>query len=347
MGKFFRQITVATLVLFSATVLAKQSASECERFLSEAVSPLNRLISYSPLPSPHVSSKSERDGLTYEKVELAEIVAVDNPQIQEIIDYVRARGGQIRLLKSRVTIEGFKKPPVWQDESPYFWVDPREESPSYLIPVIGIDLTSVGALSALAHEFEHFKVWWEEFESALHKGFDRKAAAHFAIDKVWEPKMVVYGESLAVAAEMKLEREWPHHPFNRLEWRHSSHPWQRDYVNRITYPEFEGVRILLKKVQAAVKSGDSKMDELNEYTGLLDMYVHQMVYVANETRENALKTLAPDHELVAYWKSQTLIQLLIEPFGSESLKRDGLFEAFTALVRYKCLEHSHDTDFCK
>jgi len=317
--------------LFSVATQAKQGQSECERFLSEAESPLNRLIAYAPLETPEVTYKYERDGKTYEKVELAEILTVDDRQIQEILDYVHARGGQVRLMKARVTAAGSGEA-VWEQESPYFWVNPNRESRSYLIPVIGIDLTRVGALASLAHEFEHFKIWWDEYQLALEREPERITAAHAAIDKVWEFEMVAYGERRAVDAELKVEREFADHPFNRLEWKKSSHPWQRDYVNRITYPEFEAVRLLLLKQERA---------------DLLEAYIDRMLDTAIGSRQNALASLSQDHELTSYWREQTAVSLLIQPFGIGRLERDKTLEMFQHLVREKCLSRIQDYDFCK
>lgn len=301
-------------------------------------------IRYTPIPitdirplKPAEVSYWFADGGNWrsEKVELAEYLKVEDPIVQSVIDEVRAAGGQVRLLRSRRTSPtGII---TWQKEGPYFWVNLNRESSSYLIPVIAIDLAQSGALPALMHELQHFRMWKEFNDRFIGEGASREKAAHDAVDAVWTVDNQILGEQRAVSAEMQAEKDHPDHPLSRVGFHRPLHFYERGYVNRVTYPQFEAIRQHLR----AVKWQGQDRDE-----ALLERIMSEAVTVARDTKEKA----------VAHWRDRSfatidgeeargemaraqlssIFELLVRPYGMERLEGDQTVQDFMSVLRTSC-----------
>lgn len=330
------------LVLVSAqSSFAKPNSIQCEDLLiiqDASKVQLASKIHLSYFAEPEITNTWELDGHTFQKMELAEITSVDDLQVQKMIAFVQVNGGQVRLLKTRRSF-GLDGSQTWLRESPYFWVNLDRRSPSYLIPVIALDLTEPRALASLAHEFEHFKIWLGEYRLALRKLKldDPKAKARAmkeAVRRVWQIDMIAYGERLAVDAEIQMERLSSSNLFNRpYPKRRPIEFWEPDFVNRITYPELQAVRLLLVKDKPA---------------GHLRHYMNELLDRAVEGRALALdRGRASSPEVLKFWQDSSAFELLLKPFGSERLRMDGTLEKFKGLLQEMCLERHLPEGFCR
>ena len=281
--------------------------------MSVDASPLNSKIRYLPLEQPERADQWKYANYKFEKLELAKIVSVDDAVVQPMIDFAQANGAEVRLIKTRVTAQG--RFIGWRPESPYFWVNLDKTSPSYLKPVIGLDLTGRRALAALAHEIEHLKVWLKVFRRFEERGFRSADAARLAIEFVWRERMTLMGERRAVRAEIATERAYPDHPFNQSDFPVATEYWHKNYLNRLTYPEFETIRVLLRKGdEAGVKR-----------------HIKDLLEQSEANRQRALAFLTEDSELRRYWAFTSAFDLLFKPFGMERLVHDKTLERFERL----------------
>jgi hypothetical protein len=179
------------------------------------------------------------------KVEYAEYLRVDNPEIQAVIDEVKAFGGEVRLLGR----EDLEETPAGMrhhmgQEPAYFWINLNPQSSSYLKPVIGIDLSRPTSLAGLYHELEHFRYVRELYQIERSKGLNHEDALRAAYAQTDTDQGTVEGERRAVNAELKAELEMQDHPFNSTlgGTRDAIYFYEPAFANRMTYPEFEGVR---------------------------------------------------------------------------------------------------------
>ncbi len=304
---------------------------------------LNHKISYRKLEEPVVAYYWEKLTERREKYEMAEIVAVQDPVLQNMIDFVKENGGQVRLMKNRILTGTDRKVFAgWGFESPYFWVNLDPTSKSYLIPVIGIDLLRDRAIAALAHEMEHFKIWLENYHLQLEAGLDREAAAKAAVAHVWQQDMIVYGERRAVEAEMQAERDYPHSEFNKAKHLHRPRDlWEKGYVNRLLYPEFEAVRQVLHRHV-------NMHQDLDRET--LHKYMTVIVQRTLEMREEALAHLEQqelsDSALGDYWRRSSVSQLVTKPYGIERLMEQRTLHLFNLYLDEICKEITGGTVTC-
>lgn len=299
--------------------------------LSPVVHELNRKITYRPLEEPVIAYYfPPKDNRYEQKYEMAEIVAVDSPEVQQMIDFVKANGGEVRHMNLRVLSADDRRLVDWEIEPSYFWVNLDPQSKSYLIPVIAIDLNRDRALSSLSHEMEHFKIWLAAYQRLQAEGLDTEAAAKAAVDEVLREDMIVYGERLAVAAEMEADRKYKVHEFNRARSLHRpTNYWEYGYINRITYPEFEAVRAILRQNLHFGTPLDLKT---------LDGYLLQMVTTALEIRRKAnLRLLIEGQTEAAEKLLQTdVFSLLAKPYGIERLRTDKTLRRFKRHVKRIC-----------
>jgi|GEM_PF-2989732 len=304
-------------------------------------SPLNRKITYRRLDDP-VVAYDWLDGVNRrQKFEMAEILRVEDPVLQSMIDFVRANGGEVRLIRMRVLNGSEDKFVEWQHESPYFWVNLNPASTSFLKPVIGIDLTGDRALAAFHHEMEHFKIWLESYHAQRNSGLDHEAAARAAVDHVWQQDMIVYGERKAVEAEMQAERSYPDHPFNQSQGKiRPTNYWEMGYINRITYPEYQVVRQILHQHANNNKELDLKS---------LRYYLEEMVRAALDLRAKAQDYLRvnPDDQIESYWRNPTMSDLLLRPNGRERLEQERTLLLFELYLNEICWEITGDRELCR
>lgn len=282
----------------------------------------------------------------FEKVELAEYVRSSNTEIQHVLDFVQRNGGQVRLVKSRDRDLSSGVVQTWYHEPAYFWTNTDENSSSYLIPVIAIDLAQDHALAALHHELVHFKIWLSIYQGNLARGFNRQAAVAAANAEVIKESMILDGEKQAIAAEMQIDREFPHHPFNRPRGMVRAREfWHPTYVNRVTYPEFSAIVNLFR--DASLKGGTPNVSRVK-------FYLKYLIGFAEENRRRALTYLKldPSHvrhpsyaelaekfgDLSSYWQSSSVYTLVSRPSGLERFPHDGSVALFRQLFHEACNE---------
>ena len=309
---------------------------------SEIPSAFISRIKFRVLDQPEVTYRFSKEALGgAQKVELAEYLTVDDPQIQAMIDEVRAGGGQIRFLKKEITSSYDGSHIGWRFQPPYFWVHLDPASPSYLTPVIAIDITAGHGLAALAHELEHFRLFKKLYQEYLDQGLDREAASRSAMGKANSPEYLLIGEKNAVAAEMQAEKDFPDSIFNEdIGIHRAKKVYDRGYVNRIPYPHFEVVRGMLYWQKTFGTEPNQQF---------LNSVVDEMVSLANEGRSSALaeieRLLAIENsaeqkkprlfsELMrakAFWTSASLYEILFYPYGLERIKENKIEDEFAKL----------------
>lgn len=271
-------------------------------------------------------------GMNFEKVELAEIVQVDDPIVQKMINFVKENGGEVRLLRKRIqNAKGdFVK---WDHENPYFWVNLYPSSPSFLKPVIGVDpLSERGSfIASLAHEIEHFKVWLDRFNHNIASGMSREEATKEAVAYVWKIEVIEYGERRAVQAEIEMERQYPDHPFNkRGRTTTATQFWQKGYVNRIVYPDFQAARQILYK--HLHHNQDLAAEELTHY-------LKKMIHTAIEVRDRVVNSDLTSHrdELdLPHWTKSSIEELVMNGNEVNQLSNEGTRDLFHIYFREAC-----------
>jgi len=303
--------------------------------------PLNGKIIYRRLEDPVVSYDWLDGVYRRQKFEIAEILKVEDHDLQSMIDFVRDNGGEVRLIRMRVLTVNEDKFVGWQHESPYFWVNLNRASPSFLKPVIGIDLTGDRALAAFHHEMQHFKIWLENYHVQRSSGLDHEAATRAAVDHVWQQDMIVYGERRAVEAEMQAERDYPDHPFNQGQGKKLPiNYWEMGYISRITYPEYQVVRQILHQHA----NNDMELD-----LKALRHYLEEMVRAALDIRAQAKEYLRvnPDDQLESRWRSSSISDLLLQPYGRERLEQERTLLLFEYYLNEICREITSDQELCR
>lgn len=295
--------------------LCADALTRLTHLMSPAYSPLNADVTYEPLVVPEVTHSYERAGVTHELMELARITHARDVVFQSLLDEVHVLGGEVRLLKRRATradgtFDG------WFAESPYFWLNRHETSPSYLRRIIGIDPTEPRMLASLAHEIEHLRLWKETFDGKRARGLAEADAAEQAWGEVWTIEATLEGERRAVSAEMRMELEHPGNPFNRPYANPGPlHFWERGFIARITYPEYQVVRILL--------GGSSPQ---------LEGYLRGWIERAEQIRARALDYLIPGDPRRGYWEQTPLLELMLGEFGHLRLQTEDKYDALKVAV---------------
>lgn len=280
-----------------------------------------------------------------EKVEVAEYIHSDIPEFQQIIEYVRANGGAIHLMKARRIDTTTGRFAGWHFTPPFFWANLLSNLPTYLTPRIAIDLNQDRALSALHHELQHFKIFIELRDQNLRLGMSMQEATREAVRESLTRKMVVLGERQAIAAEMKADLDFKDHPGNRSHgMTRAAHFWEIGYINRVTYPEFSAVRNILYDAKIAGQNPDAP--EVKEYLG-------EMLTQAQEIKRRALAFLSSPKaglggpadpppkavaSILASWRRTTYFDLLTQPYGMERLSPDQTVESFKFYLAELCRE---------
>jgi hypothetical protein len=306
-----------------------------------------RAVEMRKLPQPEVSYWFNE---VESKVELAEYIRVDDPVVQGLIDEVRANGGQVRFLQRRY--QRHDSTPNYSWNPPYFWVNLNPESPSYLIPVVGIDLSRSASLPALAHEVEHFRTWSEIYKRLCNEGYDRAEASRLADLEIWTDDMQVISERRSVMAEMQAELDHPENAFSQGRYR-ARQFFELSYVNRLMYPEFESVRQALRRKKW--NDGEYNEERVHRYAG-------DMVRFALENKTKAIEYWRAQAEKFTeekkFWEadkarvehskfvSSSIFELLSEPYGMERLHEDGTREEFRTLLLSLCAEMSVSEKNC-
>lgn len=277
---------------------------------------------------------SESPTKRVEQVELAEWEFIDASYINPKIEFLKAMGGQMRLVKEKLTFKDDPQLIVWKHHPAYFWTRISDPSAaSYLIPVLAIDFSDPKALSVLEHEFVHALEWRNYFDEFFQKTQNRAQASIDAENKAMEIPRRIESERAAQSAEMNAEREIKNHPYLRGK----SGPlyfYEFDYINRICYPEFVGVREYLKKERAR-KMTNEPIDALEVRESL--RLAQNMVEVAVSTRARAIIYWSESKEENAKselekWQKADLITLISKPFGFDSLRSNLLLESFQNLI---------------
>lgn len=311
---------------------------------------LTKHFKFKKLDQPVISGEITKPGqvVRREKVEIAEYIASDYPEIQEIIDYVRANGGAIHLMKSRMVHVNSGKFSSWHWEPPFFWADIYSDLPTRMVPRIAIDLSQDRALAALYHELQHFKIFIGFRDSYIAEGMSREDATVKAVSAVLTRDMVVFGERQAIEAEMKAECDFKDHPCNVSKGMiRASQFWDPAYVNRVTYPEFSAIRNIL--FDAKVRSEEPDAAEIKKYMA-------EMVRRALTEKKKSLEFLTSeevasgglkDHrgrevldpgQYLSFWKTETIYTLLTYPYGLERIGADGTIDQFKWHLAQACKE---------
>lgn len=296
------------------------------------------------LAAPETTYRFETNfGTRARKVEFAEYQWVDNPEIQELIEEVQEFGGQVRLLLREEVIENPEKPiKRFTREPAYFWLNLDPKSPSYLMPVIGIDLTREMALSALSHEMAHFRLVREIYQGYRERGVSHKEALLKAYTDSDSEEWAVEGERRAVQAELYADVRFSGHPYNRFfgpKWR-PNFVYEVGFVNRILYPEFEGVRRHLYRVK---EDGHPLSPEF------VRKHTASAVKFALESRKSAIehwRKIDPDSPDLKIIQDQNVYVMLTEPFGRERLESDDLTQEFRSWLAQVCAELNISEEDC-
>ncbi len=271
---------------------------------------------------PEVAYENKVNGNA--RLESGMYTRVDNPEVQALIEEIGKAGGEIRHLFARQREKDGTIRLSWHP--PYFWVNLNQKSRSYLKPVIAIDLTQDRALAALEHEMTHFRFWRRFYEASVSRGLSREDAIREATTLNLSHEAFVESERAALTEELKTESEHPLHPFNQFRtYKHKKFFYQMGYVNRILYPEFEGLRILLSKEKWSLEHLDLTVAE---------EHFQNLIRVASQTREKALAW--PDLQERERWEAASLLDLAILPHGLERLREN------LTLGRFVSLFHIHE-----
>ncbi len=284
------------------------------------------------------------------KLEMGVYEKSSDPGIQSLLDEAKRLGGEVRHLRHGIKADGVYVESRW--EPPYFWVNTYDFSPHYLKPVIAIDLSTSNSLPALAHEVEHLRVWRVLYDDLRKVGHDHKTATLMAYEESQTVHNYTESERLAVNAEIASQLKYKDNPFNENQSR-PCHHFQAGYVNRMTYPEFEGIRRLLFNYRSQHKSlvgpssrrspADLQIVEraLNDPQAV--EYFQKLIVAAFDGRHRAIQTLlkvrdqmkknkkevpdifkTEDIEYLLYqWMSRDLVSYVILPYGVERLNSDG------------------------
>ena len=239
----------------------------------------------------------------FEKVEIATIKrAKKSPKMQEIIDQVEAKGGQVRLMLSRTIEDG--KFFSFRHEPAYFWAKEDEKSPSYLIPIIAIDPAQSRRMSALRHEKSHFDDWIERVLNNEANGMPYPEAAEQADRDVMTPERNILGERRAVYAEIDQEIRFPNDPENySSDPMPPTHPYQPGFTNRTLYPEVVTLRNL-------IRSGDTKLPVFTQtFNELLDKARAQRDWARTYWADR------PTSSEYSFWWKTSLFDLLTKPLS--------------------------------
>lgn len=269
------------------------------------------------------------------KLEFAEYEWVDDPEVQAVIDEVKAFGGEVRwVLRERIESTPVGQQIFFAQEPAYFWINLSPDSPSYLKPVIGIDLSQELALAGLHHELAHFRMLRDRYQELRLKGLNHEEAMRSAYAEVSGDKGTLVGERRAVDAEIAAERAYLGNPYMQYfgPLRRASHYFDRHYVNRFLYPEFEALRMHLYH---HVDSGHT-LDE-----NFLRETFTTVIRKSLENRERALeywREREGSEEIIHSLRSATVRSLLTEPFGAERLEVDGTVRLFDSWLARICGE---------
>lgn len=303
---------------------------------------------------------SDASNMTPMKLEMGVYESSSNPEIQAVIEEVKAGGGEIRMLRRGFSADAKYEQTSW--EPPYFWVNLYEGSSSYLRPVIAIDLFKHNSLPALKHELEHFRFWHKLYNKHRALGLNHEEATKSAVSEALSVEEYPKSERLAVDAEIKTELQYSDHLF--CDTAMGSRPnkiYQDGYVNRITYPEFEGVKNIVYKYRH--RNSQDDINARNNDAKILDaalndphsiLFFQSMIRTAFEMRRKAIETLFHARDvlrsgderailaldkhlddssisyLLHYWQSRSLVDLVIYPYGIERLSSENYTNEFLA-----------------
>ncbi len=289
-----------------------------------------------PLTPPETSYRFHPQAYGLEKkVEFAEYEWVDDPQVQAVIDEVKAFGGEVRwVLRERLERNPVQAHTYYGQEPAYFWVNRDPESPSYLKPVIGIDLSQELALAGLHHELAHFRMLRERYQEKRLKGLSHEQAMLEAEAEVTTDEMILLGERRAVDSEIQAEKSLVGNPYMRYfgPLRRATFFYDQAYVNRFLYPEFEALRMhFYKHVDSGVP--------LNE--NFLRKTLTTVVRQSLADRDRALnywQSQKGGEEVVQSLRMSTVRSLVTQPFGAERLDADGTALLFDSWLVRVCRE---------
>jgi hypothetical protein len=288
------------------------------------------------LDPKEISYRFYKSGRFYsQKVEYAEYVWVDNPEVQAVIDEVKAFGGEVRLLlREEVTENPHETTTEYTREPAYFWLNLYADSPSYLKPVIALDLSGEMALAALYHEREHFRHFRELYSNYRRRGFGHEKAMKRAYAETNSERMIVEGERRAVRAEIDAETVYAEHPYNRHHrsfWEPKEY-FEVGYVNRMAYPEFEAIRAHLHRYRWS----SGALDE-----GFLAECFRHAIEEALSVRDRATtywKERDSDSADLKHWRESNVFLMLTEPYGRERLDASQLVDLFKSELSKVCAD---------
>lgn len=243
------------------------------------------------------------------KVEVAEYVWVDNPEIQEILDQVHAMGGQVRHLQKMTIDKKTNQPIKFEREPAYFWVNLSENLSSSFVPIIATDLTRDYALSSLAHEFDHFKKWKAKYDELAATGMKHKAICRMLDKLMATPQWRRESEKSATDVEVDYEKRFAGHIYMRTGgFIKPTDPSNILFINRMSYPDFEAVRVEIIKKRPNFVTAYADMLELVKFAA------------ANRVHD------------------KTLRYLIAEPSGIERLDTPLKLKRFQRLLMKACDE---------
>lgn len=175
---------------------------------------------------------------TYDKFEVGRYVSSIDPVMNALIQEVEAAGGEVRYISATHVKSG---EPDDRPQKPYAWINPQNGQ-----YIIGIDLRQPNALAAMKHELSHFEDWVTIRDKYVQQAIPIKEAGLKANEDVLSSNYRVFGETKALAAEMKAE-VIKGNIFNRGIVGRDRNAHERQYISRMMYPNIEGLRDILHK----------------------------------------------------------------------------------------------------
>lgn len=229
------------------------------------------------LGSPVLTRTAEVGGRTLEKYEVGVYVKGPHPFVDEVMKELATAGGELRMIRTRDKGTG-----VYDDTPsiPYFTVNAEGR------PIMAVDLSQDFALSALAHEREHFQLWLGIRNELVKAGVPELEANKQAMERANRPDLREETERRAVSAEARMQEK------NRGEWNQGQTPpplqaSEPGYIARFGYPQVEALRALLH----AAKWGETPLDE-----GAALALLGKLIDFAQESRAAGVSRLRKEAE---------------------------------------------------
>jgi hypothetical protein len=228
------------------------------------VSELKKKLTINELPKSEqkVVANYQSLGTWYERVQVATYESSTEPLIQNMINELKEAGGQMYQIIDR---EFGKTQDISLGSNAFFSV--TEEG----LPEININLLSNDySLSALSHEFKHFKNWKQTKAKYKALGFmSDKKASRAAQRYLLQPKLKRADEHMAVWTELAKDAETDS-VFNRAYFKRHRDDSDILSISRKSYPEISLLRSTFYHFRGSRMTPQIKEISINIVQGLIE-----------------------------------------------------------------------------